>query len=82
MCGTWRAGAARAACLLGARFQPGRDGHLLAVFDALPGAEAGNSFERQALHAETLGFVHPVTGETLHFESALPGDMAGYPSAT
>ncbi len=31
---------------------------------------------RQALHAAVLGFVHPVTGETLRFESSLPPDMA------
>lgn len=31
---------------------------------------------RQALHAAVLGFVHPVTGETLRFESPLPVDMA------
>ncbi len=32
--------------------------------------------KRQALHAAVLGFVHPVTGETLRFESDLPHDMA------
>jgi 23S rRNA pseudouridine1911/1915/1917 synthase len=32
-------------------------------------------FARQALHAATLGFVHPVTGEGLRFESPLPDDM-------
>jgi 23S rRNA pseudouridine1911/1915/1917 synthase len=37
-------------------------------------AEAG--LARQALHAAVLGFVHPVTGETLRFESPLPPDMA------
>jgi 23S rRNA pseudouridine1911/1915/1917 synthase len=31
---------------------------------------------RQALHATVLGFAHPSTGETLRFESPLPGDMA------
>ncbi len=30
---------------------------------------------RQALHAKELGFVHPSTGETLFFDSALPEDM-------
>jgi 23S rRNA pseudouridine1911/1915/1917 synthase len=40
-------------------------------------AEAANAFPRQALHAATLGFVHPVTGEALEFESPLPPDMAG-----
>ena len=32
-------------------------------------------FRRQALHAEKLSFVHPVSGETLAFESPLPADM-------
>lgn len=31
---------------------------------------------RQALHAAVLGFVHPVSGQTLRFESPLPADMA------
>ena len=31
---------------------------------------------RQALHARTLGFAHPRTGEWLQFDSALPEDMA------
>ncbi|MCC8171739.1 MAG: RluA family pseudouridine synthase [Parabacteroides sp.] len=31
---------------------------------------------RQALHARTLGFVHPRTGEELFFTSELPEDMA------
>jgi 23S rRNA pseudouridine1911/1915/1917 synthase len=30
---------------------------------------------RQALHARTLGFVHPQTGEHLLFEAPLPADM-------
>ena len=38
-------------------------------------AEAVNGFPRQALHAATLGFVHPVTGEELQFEAPLPEDM-------
>ncbi|MGH7494633.1 MAG: RluA family pseudouridine synthase [bacterium] len=33
------------------------------------------SFDRQALHAHTLGFKHPVTGEALFFRSELPADM-------
>ena len=32
---------------------------------------------RQALHAKTLGFLHPVTGEYLEFDAELPPDMAG-----
>lgn len=31
---------------------------------------------RQALHAAVLGFVHPITGEALRFETPLPADMA------
>lgn len=30
---------------------------------------------RQALHAKTLGFVHPRTNEFMHFESELPDDF-------
>lgn len=30
---------------------------------------------RQALHARTLGFIHPRTGEMMYFESELPEDM-------
>jgi 23S rRNA pseudouridine1911/1915/1917 synthase len=30
---------------------------------------------RQALHARTLGFVHPRTGEEMNFSSELPADM-------
>jgi 23S rRNA pseudouridine1911/1915/1917 synthase len=41
-----------------------------------PAAELANSFPRQALHAATLGFEHPVTGEELEFTSPLPADTA------
>lgn len=37
-----------------------------------------NCFEicpRQALHAKTLGFRHPVTGQEMNFDSSLPQDM-------
>lgn len=30
---------------------------------------------RQALHAKSLGFIHPRTGEEMYFESDLPADM-------
>jgi len=53
--------------------------------DILKGTTAGkykqfvkNCFEicpRQALHAKTLGFVHPRSGEFMHFDSELPDDM-------
>jgi len=32
-------------------------------------------FKRQALHAKSLGFIHPVTSERLLFQSVLPSDM-------
>ena len=35
-------------------------------FDACP---------RQALHAMTLGFIHPVTKEEMNFNSEIPSDM-------
>jgi 23S rRNA pseudouridine1911/1915/1917 synthase len=39
-----------------------------------------NCFEicpRQALHAKTLGFVHPASGKEIYLESPLPADMEG-----
>ena len=35
------------------------------------------NFPRQALHAFRLGFTHPVTAETMTFDSKLPYDMGG-----
>lgn len=35
----------------------------------------GERLGRQALHAARLGFVHPLTGEALRFETAPPADM-------
>ena len=40
-----------------------------------------DSFKRQALHAATLGFVHPVTEERMRFEAPMPPDMAALVSA-
>jgi 23S rRNA pseudouridine1911/1915/1917 synthase len=42
---------------------------------ALKAVLAELKFARQALHAATLGFVHPVTQEKLSFHSALPRDI-------
>jgi len=39
------------------------------------GIEAVHNFPRQALHAMTLGFVHPVTGEGMSFDISVPQDM-------
>ncbi len=33
-------------------------------------------FQRQALHAQTLGFAHPLTGEAVRVEAPMPEDMA------
>ncbi|MHC0054876.1 RluA family pseudouridine synthase [Actibacterium sp. D379-3] len=41
------------------------------------GAAAAAAFPRQALHAATLGFVHPETGAEMAFEAPIPADMAG-----
>lgn len=50
-------------------------GHPL-VADALYGGAAALGMTRQALHAFRLGFVHPVSGEALSFESTPPDDFA------
>lgn len=34
-----------------------------------------NLMPRHALHAKSLGFIHPTTGEQMHFESELPDDF-------
>lgn len=44
-------------------------------------AQAALGFPRQALHAASLGFLHPVSGERLAFESPLPADMAALATA-
>lgn len=43
--------------------------------------EALDALGRQALHARTLGFRHPTSGETLTFESEPPPDLARLISA-
>ncbi len=39
-------------------------------------------YKRLALHARVLGFNHPATGETLSFESELPGEFAAFANKT
>ena len=34
-----------------------------------------NNFSRQALHAQSLGFIHPRTKEKMFFEAEMPEDM-------
>ena len=43
---------------------------------AVRAAIEASGLHRQALHAAVLGFTHPVTGQTVRFESPLPPDMA------
>ena len=43
---------------------------------AEPAASALATLRRQALHAASLGFIHPVSGKPLQFTSPLPSDMA------
>ena len=38
--------------------------------------ETLRNFKRQALHAGRLGIIHPVTGEAVEWQAALPDDMA------
>ncbi|EJY55821.1 pseudouridine synthase, RluA family [Alicyclobacillus hesperidum URH17-3-68] len=49
-------------------------GHPLAG-DKVYGRRHTLPIDGQALHAETLGFVHPATGQWMSFASALPPDM-------
>ena len=51
-------------------------GHPL-VADAVYGGAAAFGLARQALHATRLAFSHPVTGQTMAFDAALPPDLAG-----
>ncbi|MFC3053087.1 RluA family pseudouridine synthase [Kordiimonas pumila] len=48
-----------------------------AIANSIKGAArtALASFPRQALHAKSLGFIHPVSGTPFKFESSLPYDM-------
>jgi 23S rRNA pseudouridine1911/1915/1917 synthase len=43
-------------------------------------AVAAAGLKRQALHAAVLGFVHPLTGEALRFDTPPPPDMAALES--
>ena len=44
-------------------------------------AQIMKTFPRQALHAATLGFIHPVSGKELMFESPLPADLRALQAA-
>jgi 23S rRNA pseudouridine1911/1915/1917 synthase len=47
----------------------------LASVEPLPLRQGLQRLKRQALHAASLGFVHPVTGDALKFSSPLPEDI-------
>jgi 23S rRNA pseudouridine1911/1915/1917 synthase len=51
------------------------------VYNRKPGAEPvpdASGAPRLALHAAELGFVHPVSGEPLHWEMPLAADLQGF----
>jgi 23S rRNA pseudouridine1911/1915/1917 synthase len=50
-------------------------GHPL-VADAVYGGPPALEMTRQALHAAHLAFAHPVSGESLSFDTAPPADFA------
>ena len=52
-----------------------KDIHSLAKKAELCNNTADPIIERQALHAYKIGFVHPVTNETLEFTAEIPEDM-------
>ena len=49
-------------------------GHAL-VGDPVYNRRTGLAFGRQALHAETLGFSHPISEEPMRFSTRIPHDM-------
>lgn len=53
----------------------GNPGRLPAAVSGMVKSEL-KGFKRQALHARTLGFLHPVSGKALKFSSELPNDMS------
>jgi 23S rRNA pseudouridine1911/1915/1917 synthase len=50
-------------------------GHPVVGDPAYGGGRTGVAIDRPFLHAATLAFAHPVTGEPQRFESALPPDL-------
>ena len=58
------------------RVQAALRGHPLVGERQYTTAVAPIPFDRQALHAWRLGFVHPITGREMQFEAPMPEDMA------
>ncbi|MEM0924226.1 MAG: RluA family pseudouridine synthase [Pseudomonadota bacterium] len=88
--GSERSAARPLASLITCRLETGRThqirvhashiGHPLLADPVYGRARAGGAgllegFARQALHAGHLGFQHPITGVSLHFDAPLPGDF-------
>ncbi len=63
------------------RVHMAHNGHPL-LGDWLYGEENKELFARQALHSCFLRFIHPVTGETLEFNSSLPQDIREFIAST
>jgi 23S rRNA pseudouridine1911/1915/1917 synthase len=50
-------------------------GHPVVGDDRYRGSRSGIELARPFLHATSIGFVHPTTGEALRFDSPLPADL-------
>ncbi len=55
------------------RYGRGMEARLRAL--PAPARAAARALPRQALHAKTLGFSHPISGDALRFDSVLPHDI-------
>ena len=55
--------------------QPARQARRLLLCRRFRVAELVGALGRPALHAKSLGFTHPITGERLQFTSDLPPDF-------
>ena len=56
---------------------PGIPWSAMAVYGRRRGPGVLAAFPRQALHAASLGFVHPVSGTAMRFDAPMPEDFAG-----
>lgn len=56
-------------------------GRQMKVRQTLANLDVVQGFQRQALHAQTLGFIHPITQESLFFTADLPKDLQALESA-
>ena len=46
------------------------------MYGAYPSLAKKLGIDRQWLHAKELGFAHPITGQSMHFVSEYPKDLA------